>query len=118
MQPSLLEDSRRRKINLGGTSGASSQSALLDQAKARRLERRTLKRKQDSAVKIQSWWRGIPEPRSARRQPSYITSCNSTRTRLVGTTANAIGCRAPESAYLYVERSTLLYQSAFLQCAA
>ncbi|TRM60846.1 HECT-domain-containing protein [Schizophyllum amplum] len=67
MQPSLFEDSRRRRINLGGASGASSQSALLDQAKARRLERQTLKRKQDSAIKIQSWWRGMREARSVRR---------------------------------------------------
>jgi ubiquitin-protein ligase E3 C len=61
-------DDRRRKINLGGASSASSQTAILDEAKARRLEREDQRRKQINAVKLQAWWRGISEARSARKQ--------------------------------------------------
>lgn len=64
----IWEDDRRRKINLGGASSASSHTAILDEAKARRLEREDYRRKEINAVRIQAWWRGISEARSARRK--------------------------------------------------
>ena len=59
-------DERRRPINLGGTSTASSHAAILDQAKARRLEREDNRRKEESAVKVQGWWRAVREARLVR----------------------------------------------------
>ncbi|KAI0771097.1 HECT-domain-containing protein [Trametes elegans] len=49
---------RRREINLGGTHTATSHNDILQQAKLRRLQRNDLKRRQDSALRIQHWWRG------------------------------------------------------------
>ncbi|KAI0357322.1 HECT-domain-containing protein [Trametes cingulata] len=49
---------RRREINLGGTHSATSHNDILQEAKLRRLQRNDLKRRQDSAVRIQHWWRG------------------------------------------------------------
>ncbi|KAI0669125.1 HECT-domain-containing protein [Trametes maxima] len=49
---------RRREINLGGSHTATSHSDILQEAKQRRLQRNDLKRRQDSAVTIQHWWRG------------------------------------------------------------
>jgi ubiquitin-protein ligase E3 C len=60
-------DDKRRRINLGGASSAVSQASILDQAKARRLEREANKQRQDAAVKIQSLWRGV-RTRAAFRQ--------------------------------------------------
>jgi ubiquitin-protein ligase E3 C len=59
----VFEDGRKRKINLGGASSASSRSAILDQAQARRNERVEQKKRQDNAVKLQAWWRGLKEGR-------------------------------------------------------
>lgn len=64
----IWEDDRRRKINLGGASSASSHAAILDQAKAHRLEREDHRRKQINAVRLQAWWRGVTEARSVRKQ--------------------------------------------------
>jgi ubiquitin-protein ligase E3 C len=61
-------DERRRPINLGGTtSTSSSHTAILEDARARRLERQNLKRRQEKAVKLQAWWRGIHEARATRQ---------------------------------------------------
>ncbi|KAI0366687.1 HECT-domain-containing protein [Pilatotrama ljubarskyi] len=49
---------RRREINLGGTHSATSHNDILQEAKLRRLQRNDLKRRQDSAIRIQHWWRG------------------------------------------------------------
>lgn len=59
---------RRRQINLGGASSAASHTAILGQAKARRQERDEQRRRHDSAVRVQAWWRGIKEVRAARAQ--------------------------------------------------
>ncbi|KAL1664383.1 HECT-domain-containing protein [Schizophyllum commune] len=97
MQPALFGDERRRQINLGGASGAYSQSALLNQAKARRQERHALKQKQESAVKIQAWWRGVREAQYVRRDMRQaldrdITSLNALRCLvLVGQDEEALG---------------------------
>ncbi|KAM6490051.1 HECT domain containing protein [Amanita muscaria] len=65
---SLFAEEQRRKINLGGTSSAVSQAAVIDSARAKRLERFEQKRRQDSAAKIQEWWKGIGQTRVVRRQ--------------------------------------------------
>ncbi|CDO70815.1 hypothetical protein BN946_scf184801.g6 [Trametes cinnabarina] len=49
---------RRREINLGGAHTATSYNDILQEAKLRRLQRNDLKRRQDSATRIQHWWRG------------------------------------------------------------
>lgn len=60
-------DERRRPINLGGATSASSHAAILEEAKARRLERHNFKRRQEKAVRLQSWWRGVNEAKIARQ---------------------------------------------------
>ncbi|KAI8978888.1 HECT-domain-containing protein [Trametes punicea] len=57
---------RRREINLGGTHTATSYNDILQEAKLRRLQRNDLKRRQDSAVRIQHWWKGKLALRAAR----------------------------------------------------
>jgi len=64
----LFGDNRRREINLGGSTSATSQATILSQAKARRIERETIRKRQESAVTIQAWWRGIAGARKARQQ--------------------------------------------------
>jgi ubiquitin-protein ligase E3 C len=59
-------DERRRPINLGGASSASSHAAILDQAKARRQEREENRRREENAVRVQAWWRGAKEARLVR----------------------------------------------------
>ncbi|EIW51561.1 HECT-domain-containing protein [Trametes versicolor FP-101664 SS1] len=49
---------RRREINLGGAHTATSHNDILQEAKLRRSQRNDLKRRQDSALLIQHWWRG------------------------------------------------------------
>ncbi|KAI6123405.1 HECT-domain-containing protein [Pisolithus croceorrhizus] len=60
------EHRRRRTINLGGSQSVTSQAAILEQARALRLKREVLRRREESALKIQSWWRGTLEARSVR----------------------------------------------------
>jgi ubiquitin-protein ligase E3 C len=64
----IFGDERRRKMNLGGASSASSHAAILDQAKARRSERHDLRRRQENVVKLQAWWRGLKEARMVRSE--------------------------------------------------
>ncbi|KAG2359437.1 HECT-domain-containing protein [Suillus spraguei] len=65
----LFGDERRREINLGGSSSVTtSQAAILNQARARRIERETVRKRQESAVTIQAWWRGITSARRVRQE--------------------------------------------------
>ncbi|KAJ4473402.1 hypothetical protein C8J55DRAFT_519409 [Lentinula edodes] len=66
MLPLFDTDRRRRQINLGGASSSTSHSSILDQAKLRREERIEQKRRTDSAVKVQAWWRGTKEQQRVR----------------------------------------------------
>ncbi|KAI0074242.1 HECT-domain-containing protein [Panus rudis PR-1116 ss-1] len=59
---------RRREINLGGTHTVASHSAILQEARARRLQRNEEKRKQENATRIQAWWRAKLEVRRVRTQ--------------------------------------------------
>lgn len=61
-------EERRRNINLGGTSSATTHAHIVNQAKARRFERENSRKKHDSAVRIQAWWRGINQARAVRTQ--------------------------------------------------
>ncbi|TFY50448.1 hypothetical protein EVJ58_g11046, partial [Rhodofomes roseus] len=66
------DDLRRRKeINLGGARSAS-YSDILQEAKAKRSQRHDLKRKQDSATKIQAWWRGVSRKQQTRRDLKQV----------------------------------------------
>lgn len=64
----IFGDDRRRPINLGGTSTASSHAAILDQAKARRTERQDARNRLLAAVKIQAWWRGMLASKMVRME--------------------------------------------------
>lgn len=68
MIPLFGDERRRREINLGGSTSVSSQAAILDQARARRMEREAQRRREDSAIRIQAWWRGACEARRVRQQ--------------------------------------------------
>lgn len=46
----------------------SSQAAILDQARARRMEREAQRKREESAIRIQAWWRGACEARRVRQQ--------------------------------------------------
>ncbi|KAF9456890.1 hypothetical protein BDZ94DRAFT_1274548 [Collybia nuda] len=63
----LFGDERKRKINLGGTSTASSHRTILEQARAQRDERSAQKRREASAVRIQAWWRGMQQTGNVRQ---------------------------------------------------
>ncbi|KAK7006156.1 HECT-domain-containing protein [Favolaschia claudopus] len=63
----LFGDENRRKINLGGSSSVSTLSSITDQAKARRIERTEQKRRNDSATRIQAWWRAVSGIRAAKK---------------------------------------------------
>lgn len=64
----LFGDEKRRQINLGGKSSVSTLSSLTDQAKARRADRFQEKRKNDSATRIQAWWRGVSATLAVRAE--------------------------------------------------
>jgi ubiquitin-protein ligase E3 C len=64
--------SRKRNINLGGSSSSASQSALLEQAKARRNQRDSERRRQDAAIRVQAWWRGQAEGKRVREALKHI----------------------------------------------
>ncbi|KAF8655373.1 hypothetical protein AX16_003070 [Volvariella volvacea WC 439] len=63
-----FDHERRRAINLGGASSASSSTDVLGQAKADRLGRLEQKRRQESATRIQAWWRGVHQARLMRNE--------------------------------------------------
>ena len=68
MLPLFGDERRRREINLGGSTSVSSQAAILDQARARRMEREAQRKRQESATRIQAWWRSACEARRVRQQ--------------------------------------------------
>jgi hypothetical protein len=58
---------KRRKINLGGATSASSQTDILHSAKARRSAREEIRRRHESALCIQSRWRSSQQSRVVKR---------------------------------------------------
>ncbi|KAJ7148938.1 HECT-domain-containing protein [Mycena crocata] len=64
----LFGDEKRRQINLGGSSSNTTLSSITDQAKARRAERIEQKRRNESATRIQAWWRGVFKIRAAKAE--------------------------------------------------
>jgi ubiquitin-protein ligase E3 C len=69
---------RRRPINLGGASSIQSQDTILKEVKARRLERQDAKQRQEKAIKLQAWWRGIRDARVARKEMCKLFDENVT----------------------------------------
>jgi len=75
----------KRQINLGGRSTATSSSYLLSRAQAERARREEDRRRSESAVKIQAWFRGARHARDVRRemknvfmeQPTSLTGLRS-----------------------------------------
>ncbi|GJE97910.1 HECT-domain-containing protein [Phanerochaete sordida] len=59
---------RRREINLGGLTTTTTQTSLLQDAKARRMQRNDLRRRQECATRIQSWWRGRKHAQRVRAE--------------------------------------------------
>ena len=68
MLPVFGDERRRREINLGGSVSSSSQAAIVERAKARRMEREALRKREESALKIQSWWKGNLKTRRVRQR--------------------------------------------------
>lgn len=68
MLPLFGDERRRREINLGGSTSVSSQAAILDQARAQRMEREAQRKREESAIRIQAWWRGAREAQRVRQQ--------------------------------------------------
>nr|GAT53416.1 HECT-domain-containing protein [Mycena chlorophos] len=66
----------RKRINLGGASSNTSLASLTDQAKARREERILLKKRNDSATRIQAWWRGVAAAKRTRAQMRQVFEQN------------------------------------------
>ena len=66
------DDRKRRNINLGGRSTSSTHTSILDEARLRREERQSQLKQQQSAIRIQSWWRGKREARVLRVQLRHI----------------------------------------------
>ncbi|KAJ7649720.1 HECT-domain-containing protein [Roridomyces roridus] len=64
----IFGETRRREINLGGSSSSSTLSSIQDQAKARRAEREEQKRRNENATRIQAWWRGVSAIRAAKAE--------------------------------------------------
>lgn len=58
----------RRRINLGGASSVASDRDVLRHARREREERREQRRRQENAIKLQAWWRGVTEVRRTRRE--------------------------------------------------
>ncbi|KDQ20978.1 hypothetical protein BOTBODRAFT_26989 [Botryobasidium botryosum FD-172 SS1] len=59
---------RTRQINLGGSHTTATHADILDKVKAQRAERQDLRRKKESALKIQAWWRGRVQAQKVRAQ--------------------------------------------------
>ena len=59
---------RKRTINLGGISSASSHDAVLQAAKVQRAERHAQKQQRDAALHLQAWWRGCVHRRRLREE--------------------------------------------------
>ncbi|TDL28807.1 HECT-domain-containing protein [Rickenella mellea] len=76
MLPLFGGDRRRREINLGGASSAASHAAILDKAKANRNERQNIRIRQESALKLQAWWRGRYESRCVKEELKSRFDCD------------------------------------------
>ncbi|KAF7981928.1 hypothetical protein HWV62_30697 [Athelia sp. TMB] len=93
----LWGEEKKRKINLGGSRSASTHAAILDEAKARRAERESTRRRQEGAVGIQTWWKGIKERRRIRGEMRNaferdVTGLNGLRClALIGRDEEALG---------------------------
>lgn len=61
-----LQDERRRKINLGGISATATQASILQGVHAARLARAQEKKRTDSTIRIQAWYRGLREAKRTR----------------------------------------------------
>jgi len=64
----VFGDETRRRINLGGASTAATDRNVLRNARQEREERREVRRRQENAIKLQAWWRGIRESRRTDRE--------------------------------------------------
>jgi hypothetical protein len=54
----IFGEEKKRRINLGGASSATTSTSILDEARHRRLEREDRRRRNENAIRIQAWWRG------------------------------------------------------------
>lgn len=63
-----VDGRKRRNINLGGRSTSSTHTSILDEVRLRREERQNQLKRQQSAIRIQAWWRGKQETRIVRIQ--------------------------------------------------
>lgn len=61
-------ESRQRRINLGGTSAVASHDELLQQARAIRNERQLARQRQEAAIRLQAAWRGQLSRRAAKEE--------------------------------------------------
>ncbi|CAL1705751.1 unnamed protein product [Somion occarium] len=59
---------RRREINLGGTNVTRAHASILQDAHARRAQRTEERRRQESAIRIQNWWKANLQLRLVKRQ--------------------------------------------------
>lgn len=73
MLPLFGADGRkRRNINLGGLSTSSTHTSILDEARLRREERQSQLKREQSAIRIQAWWRGKRVARVVRIQLRHM----------------------------------------------
>ena len=61
-------DEWKRKINLGGASSSTTPANILNRVQAERAARAEHKQRTESAIRIQAWYRGVVDARSAKRQ--------------------------------------------------
>ncbi len=64
----VFGDESRRRINLGGASATASERDVLRAARKEREERREMRRRQENAIKLQAWWRGMSEVQQTRNE--------------------------------------------------
>lgn len=78
MLPVFGDERRKKEINLGGASSVATHAAILDQAKTRRLERQDVRRRQESAIKVQAWWRGMLTMKASRERMRAVFDADMT----------------------------------------
>jgi ubiquitin-protein ligase E3 C len=61
-------DTRKRKINLGGSNSASSSSTILNDVREQRLQRLSQKRQNEAALSIQAFWRSCLSSRELKNE--------------------------------------------------
>lgn len=74
----VFGDESRRRINLGGASAAATDRDVLRNARREREERREQRRRQENAIKLQAWWRGVTEAQRTRRELRRIFESDPT----------------------------------------